>query len=143
MPSRSSRPCSSVPAEPRARYAVGAWAAALFALPVVVHGFAHWSSRTPVDTLALPPALVHELRTKVPKGAIVIAPVQMSYRVVADAPVYVVALPVAHVADTRANDPYARRAAVEKWVRTNDPSIPRRYGATWAIRGGRLYRLSG
>jgi hypothetical protein len=28
-------------------------------------------------------------------------------------------------------------------VRTNDPSIPRRYGATWAIRGGRLYRLGG
>jgi hypothetical protein len=131
------------PKEPRARFAVGAWAATLFALPVVVHGFAHWSPRTPVDRLALPPTLVHALRTKVPKGAIVIAPVQMSYRVVAEAPVYVVALPVAHVADTRANDPYTRRAAVQKWVRTNDPSIPRRYGATWAIRGGRLYRLGG
>ena len=36
----------------------------------------------------------------------------------------------------------ARRTAVLRWVRTNDPSIPRRYGATWAIRAGRLYRLS-
>ena len=131
------------PTEPRIRYAVGAWAAALFALPVLVHGFAHWSERTPVDPLALSPALVHELRTEVPKGAIVIAPVQLSYRIVADAPVYVVALPVAHVADTRANDPYTRRAAVQRWVRTKDPSIPRRYGATWAVSSGRLYRLSG
>jgi hypothetical protein len=129
--------------EPPMRYAVGAWAAALFTLPVLAHGLAHWSPRTPRDPLALPPALVHALRTKVPKGAIVIAPVQLSYRVVADAPVYVVALPVAHVADTRANNPYVRRAAVQRWVRTNDPAIPRKYGATWAIRDGRLYRLNG
>src|SRR6202042_966047 len=60
------------PTEPRTRYAVGAWAAALFALPVLVHGFAHWSPRTPVDRLALPPTLLHELRTEVPKGAVVI-----------------------------------------------------------------------
>jgi hypothetical protein len=111
-------------------------------LPVLIHGLAHWSPRVPADPLALSPRLVHNLRTKVPKGAIVIAPVQVSYRVVAEAPVYVVALPVAHVADTRANDPYGRRAAVLRWVRTNDPGIPRHYGATWAIRAGRLYRLS-
>jgi hypothetical protein len=130
------------PAEPRPRFALGAGAAALFTLPVLIHGLAHWSPRVPSDPLALSPTLVHNLRTKVPKGAIVIAPVEESYRVVADAPVYVVALPVAHVADTRANDPYGRRAAVLRWVRTNDPSIPRHYGATWAIRAGRLYRLS-
>jgi hypothetical protein len=129
------------PAEPRARFALSAWAVALLALPVLVHGLAHWSERTPVDPLALSPSLVHELRSEVPKGSIVIAPVELSYRVVAAAPVYVVALPVAHVADTRANDPYGRRAAVLRWVRTDDPSIPRRYGATWAIRGKRLYRL--
>ena len=129
------------PAEPRARYALGAGAAALFTLPVLIHGLAHWSPRTPVDPLALSPRLVHSLRTRVPKGAIVIAPAEVSYRVVAAAPVYVVALPVVHVANTRANDPYGRRAAVLRWVSTNDPSIPRRYGATWAIRAGRLYRL--
>ena len=31
--------------------------------------------------------------------------------------------------------------AVHHWVLTNDPRVATRYGATWAIRGGRLYRL--
>ena len=127
----------------RERHAVGAAAMALFTLPVLVHGLWHWSAKTPKDPLALSPALVHELRTEVPKGAIVLAPIQTSYRVVADAPVYVVALPTPHVANTRANDPYGRARAVREWVRTNDPAVARRYGATWAIRGGRLYRLAG
>lgn len=112
-----------------------------FVAPVVVHGFWHWSPRLPTDRYALSPGLVHALRTRVPKGAIVLAPLRVSYRVVADAPVYVVGLPPVHVADTRANDPYARAAAVRHWLRTSDPQIARRYGATWAIRGGRLYRL--
>jgi len=84
---------------------------------------------------------VHNLRTSVPKGAVVLAPPGVSYRVVAAAPVYVVALPVAHVANTRANQPYVRRAAVLHWMATNDPAVARRYHATWAIRKGRLYRL--
>jgi hypothetical protein len=50
---------------------------------------------------------------------------------------------VTHVAATKANRPYQRAADVARWLRTNDPSIPRRYGATWAIRNGRLYRLPG
>ena len=49
--------------------------------------------------------------------------------------------PVSHVANTKANDPYGRRAAVEHWISTNDPAVARRYGATWAIRRGRLYPL--
>ena len=63
--------------------------------------------RAPIP-LALSPRLVHNLRTKVPKGAIVLAPVKVSYRVAASAPVYIVAAPVTHVADTKANDPYGR-----------------------------------
>jgi hypothetical protein len=129
--------------EPRERHALGFAAVVLFTLPVFVHGFARWRSQTPVDPLALSPRLVHSLRTKVPKGAVVIAPVGTSYRVVADAPVYVVAVPPPHAANTRANDPYGRARAVWHWVATNDPAVPRRYGATWAIRGGRLYRLPG
>ena len=76
-----------------------------------------------------------------PKGATVIAPVRTSYEVAAVAPVYVVAAPVTHVANTNANDPYRRVADVHRWIRTNDPAVARRYGATWAIRAGRLYRL--
>ena len=75
------------------------------------------------------------------KASIVLAPVKVSYRVAASAPVYIVAAPATHVADTRANDPYGRVRAVRHWVLTNDPRVATRYGATWAIRGGRLYRL--
>ena len=90
---------------------------------------------------ALSPRLVHNLRTKVPKGAVVLAPLGVSYRVAASAPVYIVAAPVVHVANTKANDPYGRARAVRHWVLTNDPRVAKKYGATWAIRSGRLYRL--
>jgi hypothetical protein len=123
------------------RYGLGAAAMACFVLPVLVHGAWHWSPRVTEDPTALSPALIHQLRTRVPEGAIVLAPARESYRVVAAAPVYVVALPIEHVADTVANDPRGRAAAVRRWVRTNDPRVARRYRATWAIRDGRLYRL--
>ncbi len=71
----------------------------------------------------------------------IIAPVQTSYRLLAAAPVYVVAAPPTHVADTKANRPYGRAKDVDRWLATGDPAIPRRYGATWAVRDGRLYRL--
>jgi hypothetical protein len=127
----------------RERHGRGAAAAALFVLPVFVHGALHWSPRVRTDPLALSPRLVHRLRTVVPKGSVVIAPIETSYRVTAEAPLYVVALPVAHVANTTKNLPYVRRRAVIHWNLTNDPRVARRYGATWAIRGGRLYRLRG
>jgi hypothetical protein len=125
----------------RERHGLGAWAALLLVLPVFVHGVWHWSPRVNRDPNALTPRLVERLRTVVPKGSIVLAPVETSYRVTAEAPVYVVALPVPHVANTKANDPYGRVRAVRHWVLTNDPAVARRYGATWAIRSGRLYRL--
>jgi hypothetical protein len=71
----------------------------------------------------------------------VIASTSDSYEILAAAPVYVVAAPVAHVANTKANDPAKRVAEVEHWLATGDPAIPRRYGATWAVKNGRLYRL--
>jgi hypothetical protein len=129
------------PAPAHEHHRLAAAAAALFVLPVVVHGFSHWAPKNPRDPDALSARLVHNLRTKVPKGAIVIAPVKTSYEVAAVAPVYIVAGPVTHVADTNANDPYRRVADVHRWIQSNDPAIARRYGATWAIRAGRLYRL--
>jgi len=107
-------------------------------LPVLVHGVWHWTVDDKVDPYALSPRLVHNLRTKVPKGAVVLAPVRTSYHVAANAPVYVVATPVVHVANTKANDPYGRVRAVHHWVLTNDPRVAQRYGATWQIRNGRL-----
>src|SRR5881394_20841 len=126
---------------PAPRFALGAWAAAAFVLPVVAHGVRHWSPAAPSDPLALSPRLLHNLRTKVPKGAVVLAPVQVSYRIEGGVPVYVVAAPLAHVANTRANHAVARYRAVHHWVLTSDPRVAARYGATWAIRRGRLYRL--
>jgi hypothetical protein len=125
----------------REHHALGAAAMFLLVLPVVVHGIWHWSVSDKVDPYALSPRLVHNLRTKVPKGAVVLAPVDVSYRVAAMAPVYIVAAPVTHVANTTANRPYDRVRAVHHWVLTSDPRVATRYGATWAIRRGRLYRL--
>jgi hypothetical protein len=125
------------------RWGLGTLAVALVCVPVFIHGMWHWSPAQKSDPYGLSPLLVHSLRTKVPKGAIVIAPVATSYRVAAAAPVYIVAAPVTHVAATTANQPYQRAKDVRRWVRTNDPAIARKYGATWAIRSGRLYRLPG
>ena len=117
-------------------------AAVCLTFPVFVHGALHWTpGRDEKDPYALSPRLVHNLRTKVPKGAVVIAPLETSYRVAAVAPVYIVGAPPTHVADTKANHPYVRVDDINRWIQTNDPAIARKYGATWAIRSGRLYRL--
>jgi len=115
-------------------------AAALFVVPVAVHGFVHWSPLESVDPYALSPALARELRA-VPPRSVIIAEPKLSYRLVAAAPVYVVAIPAVHVANTKANDPYQRLKDVARWLAHGDPAIPRKYGATWAVRHGRLYRL--
>jgi hypothetical protein len=117
-----------------------AFAAFLFVLPVAVHGFSRWSPAHPSDPDALSPQIAQALRA-VPARAVVIAPVKMSYRISAAAPVYVVASPIVHVANTNSNRPYDRVRDVQHWLATGDPSVPRKYGATWAVRHGRLYRL--
>jgi hypothetical protein len=125
------------------RWGLGAAAVVLFCVPVFIHGIWHWSSPQEADPYALSPRLVHNLRTKVPKGAVVIAPLATSYRVAALAPVYIVGAPVTHVAATTANRPYERAKDLRRWAQTNDRAIAKKYGATWAIRSGRLYRLPG
>jgi hypothetical protein len=125
------------------RWGLGTLAVTLFCIPVFIHGMWHWSPGQKSDPDALSPRLVQNLRTKVPKGAIVIAPLVTSYRVAAVAPVYIVGAPVTHVAATTANNPYQRARDIRHWVLTNDPAIARKYGATWAIRSGHLYRLPG
>jgi hypothetical protein len=117
---------------PKERYGLAALAAALFVLPVAAHGFARWSPLTPTDKDALSPALRQELK-RVPPGAVVIADPTVSYEILALFPVYAVAAPVAHVADTRSNNPKVRVKEVAHWLATGDPAIPRRYGATWAV----------
>jgi hypothetical protein len=122
------------------RRAAGWVAAALFVLPVFVHGVAHWNDEPSRDANALTPGLVHFLRHDVPKGDVVFADLQTSYRIGAYAPVYVTNGPPTHVADTTANDPYGRRDALTRFLQTGDLAIPRRYGAQWLVlrRGERV-----
>jgi hypothetical protein len=116
-------------------------AAALFVVPVAVHGFRRWTPLTTHDRFALSPALTRGLRA-LPAGAVVIADPTVSYRIAAAAPVYVVAAPPEHVADTRANRPYERVREVKRWLAAGDPAALREYRPTWAVQDGRLYRLA-
>jgi len=108
-------------------------AAVLFVLPVAVHGFSHWSGDGKTDSAALTPGLVDFLRRDVPKRGVVYADLETSYRIGAYAPVYVANGPPSHVADTRANDPYGRVAALHHFLRTGDTSVLRRYHAQWLV----------
>jgi hypothetical protein len=130
------------PHPPREHHVLALAAAILFVVPVGVHGFLDWTPQVPRDAHALSPQILRDLK-RVPPRAVIIAPLEESYRLIATAPVYVVAAPPAHVADTTENRPYERRAAVVEWMKTGDPSIPRRYGATWAVIDGRLVPLAG
>jgi hypothetical protein len=113
--------------------AVAGAAVALFVLPVVIHGFANWAASSKPDAYALAPGVVHYLRTDVPKGAVVFADLETSYRISAYVPVYVANAPPTHVADTRANNPKERRRNLNRFLRTHDLAIPRRYGAGWLV----------
>jgi hypothetical protein len=98
-----------------------------------VHGFAHWHAAVQTDADALTPGLVHYLRTDVPRGAVVFADLETSYRISGYVPVYVCNAPPAHVADTNANRPRERRAAWLAFLRTGSLAIPRRYHAGWIV----------
>jgi hypothetical protein len=106
-------------------------AALLFALPVIVHGFAHWSPRPMSHRYDLTPGLVRALQPL--KGAVVYADSETSYRIAAYAPVYIAVAPPEHVADTRANRRQERIRDLRRFLRTGDMAIPRRYGADYLV----------
>jgi hypothetical protein len=108
-------------------------AALLFVLPVAVYGFAHWDRGARHDGYALTPGLVDFLRAKVPERSVVFADLETSYRISAYVPVYVAAAPPTHVADTRQNDPQARRADLLRFLATGSLAIPAKYGAGWIV----------
>ena len=115
------------------RRSAGRLAAAQFVLPVVARGVADWRSESAADANGLTPGRVHFLRHDIPKGDVVFADLQTSYRIGAYAPLYVANGPPTHVADTKANDPYGRRDALRSFLRTGSLAIPRRYGAHWLV----------
>ena len=94
---------------------------------------AHWRPGRQNDAYALTPGLVRFLRTNVPERSVVFGDLETSYRISAYAPVYVANAPPTHVADTRANDPYGRRDALRRFLRTGSIAIPGRFGAGWIV----------
>jgi hypothetical protein len=105
----------------------------LFLAPASLHGIRHWTTTSATDGYALTPGLVDALRTKVPRGAVVFADLETSYRIAAYAPVYVAAAPPAHVANTGANRPAKRRIAVLAFLARPDLAIPRHWHASWLV----------
>ena len=120
-------------------------AAALFLLPVAVHGFTRWDAVAAVDPHALTPGLVRALRDDVPKRGVVFSDLATSYRIAAAAPVLIVAAPPEHVADTKQNRPYERRKdviAVLPQRRSRDPAALRRALARHRARRSRTRRIA-
>ncbi len=112
---------------------LAALVAATFVLPVAVHGFSRWTPATPRDPYALSPGVIRFLRDDVPRGAVVFGDLETSYRISGFAPVYVVAAPPAHVANTKPNRVRARRLAVLHFFRSANVWIPRKWGARWLV----------
>jgi hypothetical protein len=113
----------------------------LFCIPVALHGFRQWTPAASVDRYAPTPGLLHALLTKVPERAIVFSDLETSYRIGAYAPVYVVAAPPAHVADTASNHPYRRRLAVIRFFGTGEVSILDRFHADWLVVDKRRFHV--
>ncbi|MBV8257351.1 MAG: hypothetical protein JO073_05980 [Actinobacteria bacterium] len=113
-------------------------AAALFVLPVAIHGFANWSAQTPRDGYALTPGLIRFLQRDVPARSVVLADLETSYRATAFAPLYAVGLPPVHVANTRPNQVAVRKRAVLRFFRQPSLALARTWHASVIVlrRGG-------
>jgi hypothetical protein len=105
----------------------------LFALPVAVHGFSHWSPQTPHDSNALTPGLIRFLQQDVPPRSVVLADLATSYRATAFAPVYVVAVPPTHAANTRPNELHKRKLAVLRFLAHPTLAVAQRWRAQWIV----------
>ena len=96
-------------------------AAALFVLPIAVHAAWNWSPSEARRPSPLTPGLVEALREDVPEGDVVYSDLETSYRIAAEAPVYIAAAPPGHVADTEENRPYERRDENMRFFRHRRP----------------------
>jgi hypothetical protein len=105
----------------------------LFVLPVAVHGFSHWTPETKHDRDALTPGLIHFLQRDVPARSIVFADLATSYRAIAFAPVYAVAVPPTHAANTHPNELAKRRRAVLRFFTHPSLEEPHAWKAQWLI----------
>jgi hypothetical protein len=121
------------PAAARVRGITAALAVFLFVLPVVAHGFSHWTPQTRKDRDALTPGLIRFLRQDVAPRSVVFADLATSYRATAFAPVYVVAVPPTHAANTHPNELAKRRRAVLKFFVHPSLAEPQAWRAQWLL----------
>jgi len=105
--------------------------AAAFVLPVAVFGFGHWETAT-YEPSPLTPGLVDRLEA-LPDGVVILSDDSTSYWAASVAPVHIVAARPGHVADTEKNRPFQRRDDVNRFGRTGDLAIARRYRADYIL----------
>ncbi len=110
-----------------------------FIVPFASDAFAHLRRYDTPDPFALTPGLVKTLDTSVRHDQVVLSNVETSYRISADAPVYVAASLPGHVARTAANRPYERQWDVVRFFfRANVTNaerwaILRRFKVNWIV----------
>ena len=121
------------PPESRPRGGTAALAVCLLALPVAVHGFSQWTPQAKRDRHALTPGLIHFLQHDVTPRSVIFSDLATSYRATAYAPVYVVAVPPTHAANTRPNELAKRRRAVLWFFAHPSLEKPQAWGAQWLI----------
>jgi len=117
----------------RGREATAALAALLFVLPVAVHGFSRWTPKSSHFFHALTPGLVSFLEQEVPPRSVVFGDLGTSYQATGFAPVYAVAVPPSHAANTRQNQIFKRRRAWLKFLLQPSLYVPRRWRANWIV----------
>jgi hypothetical protein len=105
----------------------------LFVLPVAAHGFSHWTPETKRDRDALTPGLIQFLQRDVPQRSIVFSDLATSYRAIAFAPIYAVAVPPTHAANTYPNELAKRRRAVLRFFTHPSLEEPEAWKAQWLI----------
>lgn len=106
-------------------------AALAFVVPVAVNGFSHW---TPARAgTELTPGLIHFLQHDVPPRSVLFSDLETSYEAIAYAPVYAVAVPPSHAAETKQNELFKRRRAVQRFFAHPSVELPRRWNAGWLI----------
>lgn len=118
----------------------GPWAVAVavaFLLPFAV-STAAGLEREPPDDFRLSGGLVDALRREASVGDVVIGKPETQYRVVANAPVYVVAVPRMHTIDTGKARPFERLADTAHFFDPGMTSAERneileRYGVSWLV----------
>ncbi len=105
--------------------------AAAFVLPVAIFGFGHWDAAR-YEPTPLTAGLVDRLES-LPEGTVVFSDDSTSYWAASVAPIYIATARPGHVADTDENRPYERRDDANRFGRTGDLAIPRRYRADFVL----------